>query len=1012
MIGFLMLPCQGTEPLAVRHASAVTMKVTGRTVWRWREAESDLYLLEGQCAVEVDAMQIHSQRLLLQVQRNRESFDVQVLSEGAVRVDGQRREFWRGDFILEKRPGINASDYRGAPPRRPDLADRLSRGDEPEHSQRSPNSPLSMLQLPPSMVVNASFEQALSPASAPIAQAQSVDSGAASLADDNRLRFLVGQGAQAVEVLPRNVSQPPQISIRQQLGVGGTPSESVVVARGGVSVVVRDAELELRDQMFELGAVSLSADQIVGWMPNLSSMLSGENSAGSGDGEIYLEGDVVFRQGDRIIYADRMYYNVARQYGMVLKAEVLTTIPEYEGVVRLKAEVLQQVAQGEFVAFDAAVTTSRMGVPRYWLQSQQLSLSTRNDLAVDPASGLGVVQRRNQVSGRNNFVYAAGLPVFYWPVFSTDLQKSNYYVSGIAVKSDRIFGNQVFLDFDLFQLLGVQRPPPGVDWNLSVDYLSNRGPALGTNLDYTVSSLFGIAGPVQGRMDVWGIYDQGLDSLGVGRRDLPPERQYRGRAFLQHRHYMPNDWEFIAEVGFLSDRNFLEQYMEQEWDSQKDQDTAIRLRKYAGSHLLDVHAQVRVNDFFTETNQLPRLDHHGLGLSIFHDHLTWSMRNQVGYSQLKTASVPLSPVEAAVFTPLPGEVEARGVIAASRQEVAAPVLAGPVKVVPYLSGEVAHFGQDVNGDDRTRLLGQAGVRATLPMWQQFPTVQSNLLNIRSLAHKMEWRGEFFYADSTMNMDEIPLYESLEDNAQEQFRRRLIFDNFGGPPLPLQYDPRNYAFRQGIQRYVTSPSMPVADDLMLGRVGLTQRWQTKRGLPGRERIADLALLDFDVLLFPKDERDNFGETLGPARYDFRYHVGDRVTLLSDGYFDFFSGGLRSFSAGVMTSRPGLGDVYVGFLSIEGPISSSVLRTAIDYRLNEKWIMHGGATFDLGDAGSIGQSLGILRIGESGIWRLGLNVDRGRDNVGIAFGFEPRFLPKRRLGVLGGQQIPPPGLEGLE
>jgi hypothetical protein len=168
----------------------------------------------------------------------------------------------------------------------------------------------------------------------------------------------------------------------------------------------------------------------------------------------------------------------------------------------------------------------------------------------------------------------------------------------------------------------------------------------------------------------------------------------------------------------------------------------------------------------------------------------------------------------------------------------------------------------------------------------------------------------------------------------------------------------------------------------------------------------------MLLFPKEDRDNFGETLGPATYDFRYHVGDRVTLLSDGYFDFFSDGLRSVSAGVLTSRPGLGDLYVGFLSLEGPISSNVLRSSLDYRLNEKWILGAGATFDFGQIGNVSQSFSLTRIGESALLRMGIAVDEGRDNVSFVFGFEPRFWPQRRLGRLGGQLLPPPGAAGLE
>ncbi|QDS91394.1 LPS-assembly protein LptD [Roseimaritima multifibrata] len=1026
----------GADAYSARPAEtqAAGLRVRGTTVWRWRDGATDLYFLTGDCEIESNGKAILADRVLVKFDRRGDAFDVVALASGSVHVDGQSQQEWSQQVTLSQRPSIDGLQYRGRPEQPLELLARMTQlQGQPIQGQPIQGQPhgrfgqvqQAQLMTPIPAANSAAYadggvQQAVGifdpaeplQATSPIrpVQFQPPVEREGPLGDNN-MRFLVGGGALAVEVLPRNASLLPQISIRTRPLPGETQGESVIIGRGGVTIAINDAQADLGDRIINVGTVSLSADRVVGWMPNLSSVLSG-GGLGAGDGELYLEGDIVFRQGDRVIYADRMYYNVTRQYGMVLDAEVLTSIPEYEGLVRLKADVLQQVSQGEFVAFDAALTTSRMGVPRYWLQSEQLRLSTREELVVDDATGLGTMTRRNLVSSNRNFVYAGGVPLLYWPVFTSDLKHSNLYVTDIKIKNDSIFGTQLFLDFDLFQVLGVDDPPDNVEWTLSTDYLSDRGPALGTTLDYNVPSVLGIPGPVKGMFDIWGIDDSGLDYLANDRKNLVPPVSLRGRALLRHRHYLPNDFELIAELGLISDRNFLEQYLEREWDRDKDQDNSLRLRKYYQNNMFDLNVSVRTSDFFMDTNQLPRFDHYGLGGSIFGDRLTWSMHNQIGYSKLEVADAPEDPVELAKFTLLPGEVPAEGLIASTKQELAAPINAGVVKVVPYVSGEVTYYGEDVNGNELTRLLGQGGVRTTLPMSKQFPTVQSSLLNIRSLAHKLEWRGDFFYADSNTDLDQIPLYDQLDDDSQEQFRRRLIFDNFGGPPLPTQYDPRNFAFRQGMQSHVTSPSNPIADDLMQVRLGLNQRWQTKRGLPGRERIVDLAIFDFDVLLFPEEDRDNFGEVLGPTRYDFRYHVGDRVTLLSDGYFDFFEEGLRSVSAGVMSSRPGLGDIYVGFLSLEGPISSSVLRGAVDYRLNEKWILGAGSTFDLGVVGNVGQNLTITRIGESGLLRMGINVDSGRDNVGFVFSFEPRFWPKRRLGMLGGQLIPPPGVEGLE
>ena len=99
-------------------------------------------------------------------------------------------------------------------------------------------------------------------------------------------------------------------------------------------------------------------------------------------------------------------------------------------------------------------------------------------------------------------------------------------------------------------------------------------------------------------------------------------------------------------------------------------------------------------------------------------------------------------------------------------------------------------------------------------------------------------------------------------------------------------------------------------LLAARLGIHQRWQTKRGLPGQQRVVDWIVLDVDGTVFPDDDRDNFGEYLGQLEYDFRWHVGDRVTVLSDGYADFFPDGLTSLSLGAAISRPQRGQLYGG------------------------------------------------------------------------------------------------------
>jgi hypothetical protein len=753
--------------------------------------------------------------------------------------------------------------------------------------------------------------------------------------------------------------------------------DSVITISRGIRLMIGDVAVQTSGGLFDMGTVLIEADRCVVWTADLNRLLS--QKIDDLPVELYLEGNIVFQQGARVIYADRMYYNVQSEYGMILGAEVLTPAPKYEGIVRLKADVIQQRSRENFLANRAAMTSSRLGVPRYWLQADRIELNDqRQSNEQTGLLGFGVLSPSGDTTAmkakaRHNFVYMEGLPVAYWPILNTNVDTPSFYISGARFRNDSIFGTQAMLDWNLYQILGIDAID-GTRWTLSTDYLSKRGFALGTNFRYNLPSLHG-GGPAYGEFDAWGLNDEGLDILGSDRINMVPESDTRGRIVGQHRQLLSPDRELWAELGYISDRNFLEQYFEQEWDTLKDRSTALRYRHYfMGQQMLDIWGQVRLNDFFTETQWLPRLDHYWLGQDVG-NFLTWYSHSQVGYGRLKVASTPTDPQDAAKFQLQPWEQNVSGIQAATRQELSLPFDTGHSKWTPFVSGEAAYWGEDVNGDSLGRLTGQAGLRTSLPMIKVAPEVQSSLFNLNGLAHKVSFETETWYADTTKDLSLLPLYDPIDDNSQEHFRRRLVYNTFGGS-LPDKFDSRDYAVRQGMQRYVTAASSQIVANQLQSRFGIHQRWQTKRGVSGRERITDVVEFDVDAIYFGNPDRDNYGENFGGLNYEFRYHVGDRLTLLSDGYYDMFDRGLKATSIGTLISRPLRGDFYVGFTS------------------------------------SNGHTIGLTRIGESFLFRIGLGVDSGRDNTSLQFAFEPRFLPTRGLGVVGGQAIPPAGYFGIE
>ena len=237
-----------------------------------------------------------------------------------------------------------------------------------------------------------------------------------------------------------------------------------------------------------------------------------------------MEGHVVFRQGERTIYADRMYYNVRHNLGTVLGADVLTPAPGYEGKVRLHANVLQQIDVGRFSA-RAVGHFQPPGNSPLSPADEQRHVQRPPDPALDPISGeplldpktgQPLVDHQELVEAQNNFLYIESVPVFYWPTFATDLNDPSFFLRRVQYKDDGVFGEQFYTDWAVYQLLGIKNRPEGTDWTLNLNYLSYRGFSEGTEFEYNRDNFW--AFPARwGKINFWGISDRGKDNLGYGR---------------------------------------------------------------------------------------------------------------------------------------------------------------------------------------------------------------------------------------------------------------------------------------------------------------------------------------------------------------------------------------------------------------------------------------------------------------------------------------------------------------
>lgn len=811
-------------------------------------------------------------------------------------------------------------------------------------------------------------------------------------------------GMRHIRVSPRGTSGYQIFSERSDTTV---PPEQVSILTGGVNLVIEG------DDRFDV--IDLSADRVVIWTEANESNQGNLETLQTKDAkyQVYLEGNIVVRQGVSVLRAERAYYDAREDRGLLLDAELSFKPPELGGQrIRVHAERLRQNARNEFHASNAWTSGSSFGRPGYRIQSSDIFVepyfAEPLDLPrigggfdsgrFDPVTGAPIYREVPYITALNNaFIvdtpFASDVPVGFVPFVAGPADAPNVPIRRLDFTSDSVFGAQVRTSWDMFSLLGADEPP-GTKLNLDLNYFSKRGPSAGLSGGYVTNDLFGLPGRAVGDGILNYIYDTGNDNLGLDRRNLNFPESNRGRLTWRHMQDLPDGFLLRGELGYLSDRNHLEQYYESEFDTGKDIETLLGLQQSLDNWQWNLLVRPQLFEFENNTQWLPRGDFTFLGEPLLGGWLSWSSHSMAGYAQLNQADPP--NVAGDLFAPLPYYADMNGGLAMTRHELSAPLNFGAFNLVPYVWGEAAGWSNSFTGQGIDRLVGSVGLRGSIQFAKYMPWVQSRILGLNGLAHKMVFDLDWSLTESNRGLADIPQWNEFDDNSQERFRQRLMMNTFGYATntalyaaLP-QYDPRNYAVRSGAGSSVTAPWHELVDDLHVIRLGWRHRWQTKVGPFERQRVKDWMTLDLEASLFPNADRDNFGDTAGLLGARYAWHVGERTSLLANGLYDPFTGGMQLWNVGLLNQRSTRGSLYAGLRQVKGQgLDSQILTASGSYAMSDKWIGTVGTAFDLAEHRNRGQSFTLTRVGADFLFTLGANYDASKNNAGFAISVEPRF-----------------------
>lgn len=695
---------------------------------------------------------------------------------------------------------------------------------------------------------------------------------------------------------------------------------------------------------------------------------------------------------NRVLRADEVYYDLGRNVAVAYQASLRYTQQGLPDPIFLRADELLQLSPKKFEAVRAEVFSSKLPsdpglkvfVNQAILEERQVpKKSIFGTQVIDRETGQPVVETERLFTGKNVFFEIADIPVAYLPFVQGDAEDPLGPLKSLSVGYNRIFGTQVYTSFNVYDLFGID-PLPATRWRLDIDYLSRRGPAVGTDFDYFGKDFLGLEGKNNGRIFAYGIYDRERDFIG-GNRGIFPHPDWRGWALWRHYQELPEDFTLQFQVSALSDKNFLEQFFYNEWNRDVNQETFFYLKQQRGIWAWTVIAEPNIRNWITETERLPQFDGYLIGQSFF-DLFNYNAHASVGYLRLKTTDVPPPPVGLT-------ELETEAARLDLWQELSLPFYAGPVKLVPYGVVDLAYYSNDLTGSDRGRFYGGGGARASLPFARFYPSIQSDLFNINGIHHKIIFGANYYIAHSDTPFTRLPQFDRLNDDPSDQALRDITplqpaLNPANGRFLATSalFDPQVYAIRRLVDNRVDT-----LDTIEVLQGNIRQRWQTKRGYPGMQHIVDWMVLDFSTSFFPHSGRDNFGEAFAFFEYDWLWNIGDRTALVSNGWFDPIGGGARVYNIGAFLNRPDRTNFYVGYRQID-PLQSRLVSASVSYILSPKYAVTGSTSYDFGTTQSLSNSLVFTRMGSDLMISFGINYNAILNNFGITFQILPNVASR--------------------
>jgi hypothetical protein len=645
--------------------------------------------------------------------------------------------------------------------------------------------------------------------------------------------------------------------------------------------------------------------------------------------EIYADENVtvelVHGKSRETVRADRFYADVKRGQAIFVDGYIAsyTDIRGRRVPLYLRADEIRQLGQGYFVASNASVTTCTYGEPHWHIHASDITLDTRS-----PGAALYRADNASFVTG--------DLPIFWLPFVQGDLSGgSSFYFKGASAGHSTRLGTYALTQWgdDIRLGSGDERYTWG-DWTLHLDPMEKRGMGVGLDVDYETAQYFGL-------FRSYYLHDTGDED----KNNQPIEDRGRGRVRLQHRQEdLPFGFEGTAEISYLSDANFLNEFFEHEAKTGKEQETVAYLKKTFDDQAFTLLGKWRLNEFQTTTEYLPQAGYRVLSKPLLPG--TPLGTNLYFTDETQLANIRFSPSQDLP----PSEGERRQTTRFdTRNQLNVPATIGDFELNPFVEGRYTVWGEPENPESQDvieRVVTSSGFRLDTQAWR---TYDANVrwMNVHGIRHIVN--PEVAYVNRwavTQSPDALIQFDDVDAVKKAQF---------------VELSVRN-------------------------------RLETHDGAAVR------TLIDWRTsnLFFPDATRDDDGDPWGHLDNDLRAILSERLHVFWDSEYDWYVHGFAIMNTGVVLRPTDDANVLLQHRFVRD--TSSIVETGLEFKLSEKWSTEFFEQFDT-ETGREHENRFILqRYTHDWVFEFEVSVDRNQKDTRVSVAVYPKdyYQGSRRRG----------------